>query len=292
MVLRHSFALTLSNVLLVLKVFVYCAIIMSIGVAIFISVSNPIIEAVGGDFNLAELVNHLINDVLKGDGAVFDRILAAMDQLSSRHLTEIVEIAVMGFVLVFLVKTAFHFILPAVSYVINHKMATNYNEGLFHAVAQVGLKGLGISALYTLISVPVDLGTVVLSFYLSKWLMQGLGMFGIIIAVLFAILVITFRMTVMGQWIAVSTNEDIKFALQFKRGFRQGIKSLKNLFPALLTLNLTAFAVIMVTLVPTFFIIPLVVPPVVLVSFTIMNNVNYYLTNTKDFYIDERIIKA
>ncbi len=292
MVLRHSFALTLSNVLLVFKVFVYCAIVTCIGAAVFISVSTPILEAVGGEFNLAETVEHLMNDVLKGDGAVFDRILGAMDHLSSQHQNEIVEIVVIGFTLVFLIKLAFNLILPAISYVVNQKMATNYNEGLFHAIAQVGLKGLGFTAVYTLVNVPIDLGVVVLSFYLSKWLTQGLGMFGIIIAVLFAIIVITLRMSVMGQWLSVSTNEDIKFGLQFKRGFRQGVKSLKVLFPSLLTLNITAFAVIMVTLIPTFFIIPLVVPPVVLVSFTVMNNVNYYASNTKDFYIDERIIKT
>ncbi len=290
MILRHSFALTLSNIMLICKVFIYSAVITCLGVAVFISVSTPILEAVGGDFNLMEMVDHLAGDVLKGDGAFFDRIIASLDHLSTNHSTEIVEIVVMGIIVVFLVKFGFNLVIPTVSYVVNQKMASNYNEGFFHSVASVGLKGLAFSSLYTLISLPIDLGITVLTFYLSKWLTQGLGMFGIICAVLLAIIVITLRMCVMGGWTATFINEDIKFSLKFKRGMRLGFTSLKALFPSILTLNVAAFGVITATAIPTFFIIPLAVPPMVIVSFAIMSNVNYYVNNGKKFYIDERVI--
>lgn len=291
MLTRHSLSLTVSNINLVFKVLVYALIIIVIGSALVVTIVSPILEALGETINVADYIDHFVEDFLRGDNAVFDRIINTVDSFTATHPDDVLKVSILG-VLIFLVaKLLIALIVCPVAFILNSKMATNFQEGFFHSVMVIGWKGVLMGLVYTLISYPIDLGIVALAFFLGKWMVQGIGIFGMLFALSLGLVLITLRMSVMGQLVPTLINENIKFNLQFKRGFKLGIKLMSKTFPAILTLNLVAFGIISVTLIPTFLIIPTVMVPIILVGYTAIHLIAYYQYNQKEYYIDEIIVK-
>ncbi len=286
MLLKHSLSLTITNVQLVFKVLIYAFVVFFIGSAILVTIADPVLNLIGQNVNLAEFFNAFINDLLKGEGAVFESIINSVDNFATSNPTDLIKVIGLFVALIVAIKYFFAIIVCPVAYVLNHKMATHFTEGFFHAFVNVGFKGIATASLYTLICAPLDILIIVGAFFLGRWLTLGIGLFGMIIAIGVGIILLTLRLSIMGQWVAVFINENIKFSLQFKRGFRAGIKSIARLFPATLTLVLVEFGIVMTTLVPTFLIIPIVSVPFAIVCFTAIHLVNYYIDNERAYYHD------
>ena len=291
MLVRHSLSLTLSNMQLVFKVLLYVLIVCIIGAAVFITIAEPIFSSIGESVNVTESLTHFLDGIISGDGSVFDGIVNSVNHFAETHPNEIVDIVGLIIVLFFVMKLLLALVTCPSAYVINNKMATNFTEGFFHSVMMVGWKGVLTALVYTLISTPIDVIIIGGAFFLGRWLVLGIGLFGMIFAIVLALLLLTIRMSIMGQWVAVLINEKLDFSLQFKRAFKQGFKYMHKVFPAMLTLNLAIFGVVTTTLIPTFFIIPVVMMPVALIAFTVIHLITYYMVNERDYYIDERVIK-
>lgn len=291
MLVRHSLSLTLSNMQLVFKVLLYALLIVVIGSALVVTIASPILDAIGETINVEEYVDHFVDNILKGDGAVFESIITAVDHFADTHPGELIKVGVLALIVAFVVKLMFALIVCPVGYILNNKMATNFTEGFFHSVMVIGWKGVLMALVYTLISFPIDVLIVVGAFFLGKWMVQGIGLFGMIFAVAVGLVLLTLRMSAMGQLVPTLVNENLKFTLQFKRGFKQGLKIMHKIFPAMLTLNILAFGIITTTLIPTFMIIPIVAVPMILVGYTCIHLIAYYQANDKSYYIDELVIE-
>ncbi|MBO5773916.1 MAG: hypothetical protein J6R44_03700 [Clostridia bacterium] len=283
MLLKHSLSLTITNVQLVFKVLIYSFIIFVIGSAVFVTISEPVLQAIGASFNLNEIFAHF-EEVMQGDGGVFERIVASVDHFAETHPQELVKSVVFSVILIIVVKFFFALIVCPVGYVINQKMSTKFEEGFIHSIVSVGWKSVGVSAIYTLISAPIDILIFAGAFFLGRWLSLIIGIFGVMFALTIGLLLITLRLSVMGQWVAVFINEKLKFSLQFKRGFRAGFNCLKKVYPVMLTLVVVIFGIIATTALPTFLIIPVVCVPFMLVCFTAIHLVTYYQENDKNYY--------
>ena len=283
MILKHSLSLTLTNVKIVFKVLIYCLIIFIVGAAVFVTISEPVLDAFNASFDLNEIFAHF-EEVMKGDGGVFERIIASVDHFAETHPDELVKSIVFSIVLIIVVKFFFALIVCPVAYVINHKMSTRFEEDFIHSIVSTGWKSVGVAGVYTLISAPIDILVVAGAFFLGKWLSLIIGVFGVMFAISVGLLLITLRLAVMGQWVAVFINENLKFSLQFKRGFRAGFKCLPKVFPVMLALIVVTYGIIMTTAIPTFLIIPVVCVPFALVGFTAIHLVAYYQENDKNYY--------
>ena len=285
MLLKHSLSITITNVQLVFKVLIYAFIVFFIGSAVLVTIVDPIMGAIGDGFNFVEFMNRFINNLTEGDGAVFQSIINSVNRFAEEKPQELAKILGLGTVVFVGMKYFFALIVCPLAYVLSHKMTTHFTEGFFHAVVSVGFKGVGMASLYTLISAPIDILIIVGCFFLGRAL-TVVGIFGMIFAIVVGLLLVTLRLSIMGQWLAVFIIEKINFGLQFKRGFRAGIKSLSYTYPALLTLVLVEFGIVMTTLVPTFLIIPIVSVPFAIVMFVAVHLVNYYRANECNYYFE------
>lgn len=290
MLVRHSLSLTMSNMQLVFKVLLFALIICLIGAALFVTVSDPILRAIGEELNLDDNLRNFTEDIIAGDGAVFNRIINSIDNFTANHPGEVLKAMVLGIILIIVMKLLFALIVSPSAHVINNKMATNFTEGFFHSFMKVGGKGALSAFVYTLISAPIDLIIIAVTYMLGKWMVKGIGLFGIIFACALGLVLITLRMSIMGQWVATLVNENLCFNMQFKRGIRKGFKLLPKIFPAMLTVNILTFGIIATTFIPTVTIIPIVTIPCFLVCFISIQLIAYYQDNDKKYYIDELII--
>ncbi len=284
MLLKHSISITITNVQLVFKILIYAFVVFFIGSAVLVTIADPLLGTLGQQMNIEEMFDSFITNVLAGNGAVFDGIIATFDSYWQSNPTAFLKLIGLLIVLFVGIKYFFALIICPVAYVLNHKMQTNFTEGFFHAIVSVGFKGVGTASLYTLISAPIDILIVVGAFFLGRWLTLGIGLFGMITAIVLGLILITLRMSIMGQWVAVFINEKIKFSLQVKRGFRAGFIGLTKTFPAMLTLAIVEFGIVTTTLIPTFLIIPIVSVPFAIVCFTAIHLVNYCEENCFNYY--------
>ena len=285
MTLKHSLSLTITNVQLVFKVLIYAFIVLLIGAALFVTISEPVLSAVGATFDIEEIVTHF-EEVMKGEGSFFERIVASVDHFAETHPGELVKSIIFSVILIVAVKFFLAIIVCPVAYALNQKMSTRFVEGFFHSIVSVGWKSVGVASIYTLITAPIDISVVVGCFFLGRWLSLTIGLFGVIFAVAVGLVLLTLRMSFTGQWVAVFINEKLNFSLQFKRGMRAGAKAVGKIFPAMLTLVLVVFGVIATTAIPTFLIIPIVSIPFMLVCFTAIHLVTYYQENDKNYYTE------
>lgn len=284
MLLKHSFSLTLTNVQLVFKILIYAFVVFFIGSALLVTIASPVLDLLNNTIDIEAIINDFTKDILAGKGAVFERIISGVDNFAKANPSEFGKVIALVAVLIVGIKYFFALIINPVAYLLNHKMQTHFTEGFFHAIVSVGFKGVGMASLYTLISTPLDFIIVVGAFFLGRWLSVGVGLFGMIVAIVVGLLLLTIRLSIMGQWMAVFINENLKFGLQFKRGFSAGIKCFPRIFPAMLTLVFLVFGIITTTLIPTFLIIPIVVVPFAIVCFTAIHLVCYHMENEHNYY--------
>ena len=285
MLLKHSLSLLITNVGIVFKVLIYSFVVFLVGYALLISILEPISVAIGQTLNVQTLIDGFIKDLASGGTTeIFKNISETVDNFAHNHPDMVVNVSLLSALLLFAVKYFFALIVCPVAYLLNHKMSTNFTEGFFHSLVSVGFKGVGTASLYTLISAPFDTLVVVGAFFLGKALSLAMGIVGVLIAVVSGLLLITVRLTIMGQWVAVIMNENIKFNLQMKRGFMAGFKGFKKTFPAMLTLVLVIFGIITTTALPTAFIIPIVAVPVAIVWFVSIHLVAYFRANDREYY--------
>lgn len=287
MLLRHSLSLTLSNMNLVFKVLLYALVILFVGSALVVTIATPILDAIGTTINVEDYINHFVEDILRGDGAVFDRIVNAVDNFATTHPNDVGKVIGLGVAVIFVMKLLLALIVCPVAYIIDGRMATNFTPKFFHSIVELGWKSVLLSLVYTLISFPIDILIVGGAFFLGRWLVTGIGLFGMILALAIGLVLLTLRMCAMGQLIPTLCNEKLKFDILFKRGMRLSFKLTPKLFPAMLTLNLLSFGIILTTLVPTFMVIPIVMVPVILVCFCAIHLTAYYNYNSKHYYIDD-----
>ena len=59
---RHALSLTVSNIGLIAKVFLYSTVLILIGVAVIVSVTDPILEALDADIDLADEIREGFNN--------------------------------------------------------------------------------------------------------------------------------------------------------------------------------------------------------------------------------------
>ncbi|MBO5775807.1 MAG: hypothetical protein J6V83_03420 [Clostridia bacterium] len=292
MLLRHSLSLTISNSQLIFKTLLYALIVFIIVAALFVTISTPILDALGEELDLAQSADTVINELFEGDGKIFERVFTAIDHLKTNHAPELIKSVIFGAILVVLMKFFIAWVVCPIAFIINQKMASNFTSGFFHAVVSVGWKrSIVYAILYTLISAPFDIAVIVATYYLAKWMVGGIGLIGLIIPIVFALVLITLRMCIMGQWVAHLVNEDIKFGLIFKRSFKLAFKMLPKFFTHMMSVNLIVYAIIAATAVFTVGIIPIVMVPFALVVTVTLHLVAYYQENDKKFYVDERIVE-
>lgn len=293
MLLRHSLSLTISNSQLVFKTLIYALIVFIIVAALFVTISTPILEALGEELDLAQSADKVINELFEGEGKIFERVFNAIENIRTNHRTELIKASIFGAILIVLVKFFIAWVVCPIAFILNQKMGSNFISGFLHSVVSVGWKrSLAYAAIYTLISAPFDIAVALGAYYLAKWMVGGIGLLGLIIPIVFALVMITLRMSVMGQWISHLVNEDIKFSLIFKRAFKAGFKMLPKTFTHMLSLNLIIYAIMASTALFTVGIIPILMIPFALVVSVALHLVAYYRENDKKYYVDERIVEV
>lgn len=288
---RHALSLTISNIGLIAKVFLYSTVLILIGVAVIVSVTDPILEALDADIDLADEIREDFDNFYAGNREAGEALGAGLKTFFSQNSAEIARAVAMYVVIFVLLRLGVSFALVPAAYVLYNKMSSNFNSGFVNAMIAMAGKGALFALTYTVITVPIDIAVFIVCYFLAAWLFNALNIIGFLIAVLVAIAVYALRISVFGRWIPLTICENMKFADSCKAFFGDfRFSAVKEVYPSFLAMLVTVFGIVAATAVYTVGVVPIVIMPAAFVGYNCINLVAYFNETKRKYYIDERIV--
>lgn len=290
MSLRHSFAVTLSNYKMIIKIFIFSAILSLIAIAIFVSVYTPILNAVGADPDFTSGLEIASERLIRGDVDIIDDLLQRADSIMSGAGSNFVTAIIGSAFVALIIKFLFAFMSVGAGQVIYNKMSARLETKFVNAMVSCLPKALMYALVNAFVTVPLDIGILIAVYYIFKAL-GGMGLVGLIIAIVIGILLYSARIAVIGQFIPTMVMSGEGFIKSFKASCKASIKAFKETYPAMFVLVVCVFGIICTTAVPTVGILPIAILPVMLVEYCAINMIVAFRTEGRKYYIDERVIE-
>ena len=290
MIFRHAISLTINNTNLIAKVFIFTAIMMLVCVAIFVAISNPILEALETEFDFFERLKGSFTDYINGVPNAFDIISAQINFFMTQNVAKISFTIVAYVLLFFLFKYFTIFAIAPATFVIYNQMASNYKLGYINAMVSMLGKTALISLIHALITTPVDLIILVGCILLASWLAEGISIFGIIIGLTLMLTLLALRVSATSGWIPTMVCENKKVGVSIKKSFKNIKEQITRTYSSYLFIVFITFAICMSTAIVTFGVVPMFFYPIAIISMASIALVNYFTVNKQKFYVDERTI--
>ena len=283
--LRHSLSLTVSSVTLILKVLLYTTVLFLIAFALFMAITEPIIESFGSEFDMiAELQEDFSAMLQRGDNGPLQNFI-------SSNSDELVRTVILYILLFLLIRFGVAFSLIPTAFVLYNKMSTGFNQGFINATVATGGKAALYALTYTAITVPMDLIILIIGYYFVGFLVGTIGTVGLAIGTLCTMALAAFRLSLTAGWAPEMIAENLKFSVSVKRFFANfNWNYVKEIYPSILMMFITVRGIVATTAVPTIGIIPIFVLPCCFVWYTAISAVGYFNCKKRKYYIDERVI--
>ncbi len=288
---RHALSLTVSNIGLIAKVFLYSTVLILIGVAVIVSVTDPILEALDADIDLADEIREDFNNFYTGNREAGEALTAGLKTFFSRNSAEIARAVALYIVIFVLLRLGVSFALVPAAYVLYNKMSSNFNSGFVNAMIAMAGKGALFALTYTVITVPIDIVIFVGSYFLASWLFNAFEIIGLVITIIVAIALYALRISVFGRWIPLTICENMKFADSCRAFFGDfRLAAVKEVYPSFLVMLVLVFGVVASTALFTVGVVPIMIMPAAFVGYNCINLVAYFNETKRKYYIDERIV--
>ncbi len=288
---RHALSLTISNIGLIAKVFLYSTVLILIGVAVIVSVTDPILEALDADIDLADEIREDFDNFFAGNSGAGAALNAGLKTFFSRNSAEIARAVALYIVIFVMLRLGVSFALVPAAYVLYNKMSSNFNSGFVNAMIAMAGKGALFALTYTVITVPIDMVIFAVCYFLASWLFNALDIVGLVIAVIAAIALYALRMSVFGRWIPLTICENMKFSDSCKAFFGDfSFSAVREVYPSFLAMLVSVFGIVAATAVFTLGVVPIMVLPAAFVGYNCINLVAYFNETKRKYYIDERIV--
>ena len=290
MIFRHAISLTINNTNLIAKVFIFTAIMMLICVAIFMAISNPILEALDTEFDFFEHLKSSLNDYINGVPNAFELLSDQVSFFMNENVAKIAYTIVVYVLLFFLFKYCTVFAMAPATFVIYNQMASNYKSGYANAmVAMLGKTAL-ISLIHSFITTPIDLIIIVGCILLATWLAEGISIFGIIIGLTLMLTLFALRISATSGWLPTMVCENKKVGASIRKSFKNIKEQINKTYSAYLFIVFITFAICTSTAIVTCGVIPMFFYPVAIITTASTSLIYYFTSHKQKFYIDERTI--
>ena len=290
MIFRHAISLTINNTNLIAKVFIFMAIMMLICVAIFMAISNPILEALDAEFDFFEHLKSSVSDYINGVPNAFELVSDQISFFMNENVAKISYTIVIYVLLFFLFKYSTVFAMAPATFVIYNQMASNYKSGYANAmVAMLGKTAL-ISLIHALITTPIDLIILVGCIMLATWLAEGISIFGIIIGLTLMLTLFALRISATSGWLPTMVCENKKVGASIRKSFKNIKEQINKTYSAYLFIVFITFAICTSTAIVTCGVIPMFFYPVAIITTASTSLIYYFTSHKQKFYIDERTI--
>lgn len=288
---RHALSLTISNIGLIVKVFLYTTVLILIGVAVFVSVTDPILEAMDEDIDLADEIREDFDLFFSGNREAGHSLNEGLKIFFSHNSAEITRAVVLYVVIFVLMRLGVSFALVPAAYVLYNKMSSNFNSGFLNAMIAMAGKGALFALTYTAITVPLDILIFIGTYFIASWLFNAINVIGLLIALLIALALYALRISLFGRWIPLTICENMKFADSCKAFFGDfKFSEVKEVYPSFLALLVSVCGIVASTAVFTVGVVPIAIVPAAFVGYNAITLVAYFNETKRKYYIDERIV--
>jgi hypothetical protein len=263
-------------------------IIMLIGIAVFFSVLNPIIQGYFEtvrevfEFNVEEIISHPILTL-----KTFLNIFADYIEVNNSYVN--IQLMNIGFLFI---GIRFFLYLPmlSVNKIIYSKMTTNYDQGLLNAFISILPQSLIFALVSSVAFGIIDIGLIILLSYVSLQIIKLLGLIAMPISLALFIFVFSLRMTIFCQWLPeIASNDSKKVFTSLLQSFKPTFKKFKKNYICITVVNIVFVSLMLTSLIPTFGLFPILLIPTLMVFYISMYMALNFSYKNKKYFIDNGV---
>ena len=288
MIPRYSFSMLGRNLDLVFKVLIYVFVLMLICSALLVSIVNPILDALNSNIDISDRLLATLSDLINREHKnVFQQFIGDLNDVAESISSEIIIAVLLIIMVIFITKFFFALTSVPIGELIYGRMSQNFSVK-FHNVLVASLgKAFLYSLIHALVTLVADALIVTIGYYLSKLLFAAIGAYGLSLAAFVFFGLMSARLALLGQWVPQIVGEKKSVTKAFRDSFRYSVKYFWKVLPVHFLIMVIGFAVVALTTVFTFGLLPVIVMPIALVLVANLNLVTYFTFNKRKFYVDE-----
>ncbi len=288
MPIKNSFSVLMCNFKLVAKIFLFILIVLVIVAAIVMSIMAPVLEGYFDQLQSEmpitpeEAIKHPVES-MKVLLEYFSQFIKENSAFVSMRMLYLVLAIVISRIVIMLP------VFP-VTKILHEKMTSGFDVGLVNAFVSTLVQNLLFSLVFSIVVAVIDIFITVAVVLLATELFRAFGLITLPISLLIAMLVFSFRILVVSQWLPEYFNKQPKnvfLALGdgIKNAFRQFSKNYLCCFATLVIY----FTLIVCTLLPTMGLVPILLVPTIMVTHSAMCLILNYTYHQHKYFTDNGV---
>lgn len=278
---KNTFSITARNIRLSFKLILFVAVLSIIVLAVLISVFTPL-------FN--ELKSFLESNGMSLQtvswSQIIDTLLHNFSDFFEQNRTDLLTAIGYTYLVIFIARMLISATLMPTAYIIGNQMKTNFTEKFIPSFIVTLKESLLYSLLSSLIVLILDVPFSMLILYLVTVLFPAMSVFAITAGLILLIVYLSIRMTITSQWIPhmiigkLPLMKALKQTLiDLPKTFTKSVIGVGGIIAVTLTLILT-------TIVPTLFLGPIILIPLMIIMLTAFSMVVYCDVYRQNYFYD------
>ncbi len=282
---KNSFSITARNVRLSFKLILFVTVLSIIVLAVLISVFTPL-------FN--EMKDFLENDGLSLQNVswsqIIETLLTNFSDFFEQNRSDLLTAIGYTYLVIFIARMLISATLMPTAYIIGNQMKTNFTENFVPAFIVTLKKSLLYSLLSSLIVLILDVPFSILVLYLITLLFPVMSVFAVTSGLVLMIVYLSIRMTITCQWLPHMIIGKLSLLPALKKTLSDLPKTFTKSVIGVGGIVAITLVLILTTAVPTLFIGPIIVIPLMIIMLTSFSMVVYCDVYKQNYFYDARNI--
>lgn len=288
MPISHSFNILMCNFKLVAKLLFFILVIALVATALFASILGPVFREIFTNFDAR--VGGADLSFTQNPIKSLNKALPAFVRFMTSHASEVGLRIVQLLALIAGLRFFMTLILVPVSKILHSKMTTGFDMNVLHTLVSSLWQNLLFSLFCSVVITVIDAAILVVLLYFLLGAAQLIGVLALPLTFMLAIFAYSFRMSVVCMWLPEMNNLETKNIFKsFGTALKVAFKAMRKNFICLTVINTITISLILISIVPTFGVLPILLVPSYLVLYTALCNSLSYTYYQKKYFIDNGV---
>lgn len=280
---KNTFSITARNIRLSFKLILFVAVLSIIVLAVLISVFTPLFEELK---SFLEINGISLQSVSWSQ--IIDTFIHNFSDFFEQNRTDLLTAIGYTYLVIFIARMLISATLMPTAYIIGNQMKTNFTEKFIPSFIVTLKESLLYSLLSSLIVLILDVPFSMLILYLVAVLFPTMSIFSVTAGMILLIVYLSIRTTITSQWIPHIIIGKLPLMTALKRTLLDLPKTFNRSIIGVGGIVAVTFSLILTTIVPTLFIGPIILIPLMIITLTSFSMVVYCDVYKQNYFYDAK----
>lgn len=280
---KNTFSITARNIRLSFKLILFVAVLSITVLAVLISVFTPLFEELK---SFLEINGISLQSVSWSQ--IIDTFIHNFSDFFAQNRTDLLTAIGYTYLVIFIARMLISATLMPTAYIIGNQMKTNFTEKFIPSFIVTLKESLLYSLLSSLIVLILDVPFSMLILYLVAVLFPAMSIFSVTAGMILLIVYLSIRTTITSQWIPHIIIGKLPLMTALKRTLLDLPKTFNKSIIGVGGIVAVTFSLILTTIVPTLFIGPIILIPLMIITLTSFSMVVYCDVYKQNYFYDAK----